>query len=58
MKANLNNKGHIEVKASGQDICKKCKNFVTCPLIQAIKQEIVILHYEETLIADCGLFKK
>lgn len=57
MRANLNNRGLIEVKASGQDVCKKCKNLSKCPLIQAIKQEIVILHYEETLIADCGLRK-
>jgi hypothetical protein len=58
MRAEINKKGRLEINCEPYDLCFKCKNVKNCPLIQAISQEIVILHYSDIAIGECGLYQK
>ena len=49
MYALVNDKSELEIHTTENDLCYRCKN---------ISQELVILHYENTEITNCALFKK
>lgn len=57
MRAEINKGGKLAIYCEEYDICKNCKKIHECPLIQAISQEIVILHYSEIAISECGLYQ-
>ncbi len=58
MYATVNDIGKLEIHTTEKDLCFKCKNIYKCPLIHSISQELVILHYSDTEIVNCGLYKK
>jgi hypothetical protein len=58
MKAEVNSWGELVVSCEEYDLCQTCKNSKRCPLIQAISQEIVILHYSPIGVGECGLYIK
>lgn len=58
MRAEINKKGKLEIFCDLFDLCETCQNIKKCPLIQAISQEIVILHYSDIVINKCGLYQK
>lgn len=58
MRAKINNCGELEIFCESYDLCRTCKNVKDCPLIQAITQEIVILHYSDIGIGECGFYQK
>jgi|GEM_PF-1156061 len=58
MRVEVNKQGQIDVFADTKDICYACKNNTDCPLIEALRAEIVFLHYEEIDVQTCGLFRK
>jgi hypothetical protein len=58
MRAEINKKGQLSIFCEDYDLCHKCKNVEKCPLIQAISQEIVILHYSDIAIGECGMYQK
>ena len=58
MRAEINENEELEIFCEDYDICKTCRNTKRCPLIQAINQEIVILHYADVQICECGLYQK
>lgn len=58
MKAKVNQFGELEIYCESYDLCRSCKNSKRCPLIQAINQEIVIMHYSDVAISECGLYQK
>ena len=58
MRAEIDKKGDLVIYTECYDLCTTCKHSRKCPLIQAISQEIVILHYSDVAIGECGLFKK
>jgi hypothetical protein len=58
MRAEINKKGQLSIICEEYDLCERCKNATKCPLIQAISQEIVILHYSDIAIGECGLYQK
>jgi len=57
MKANINSNGLLEVHICYTDLCHTCRNMKICPLINAVLDENVFLHYEDTQIEKCGLFR-
>lgn len=58
MRAEINDLEELVINFEDYDKCKRCANKKKCPLMQAISQEIVILHYAEIQIEECGLFRK
>jgi hypothetical protein len=46
----------IEVYAEPEDKCYLCQNVLLCPLLSAIQNEAVFLHYENLEIEKCGMF--
>lgn len=58
MRADVDNKGNLVVSCEEYDLCHNCKNCKKCPLIQALSQEIVILHYSTIGVGECGLYAK
>ncbi len=58
MYAIVNDDGALEVHTDKNDTCYSCRNLQKCPLIQAISNEYVILHYSDIEIKRCGLFKR
>jgi len=58
MYCTVNNKNNLEVHTDNNDLCFYCKNLYKCPLIQALTNEYVFLHYSDIEIKDCGLFRK
>lgn len=59
MRAEINQNGELTIYCDeSYDICANCINKRKCPLIQAISQEIVILHYSDVAIGECGLYKR
>lgn len=58
MRVAVNRRGKIEVFTDKNDVCFSCSNQTDCPLVEALRSEIVILHYEEIDINQCGLFRK
>ena len=40
------------------DLCCDCKNMIYCPLIQALRQELVIPHYASIAVIECDLYKR
>ena len=58
MRAAVNKAGKIDIFADKQDICFDCEIKSDCPLIEALRAEIVILRYEDVDISRCGLFRK
>jgi len=58
MRAEVNSLGNLVVTCEDYDLCTTCKNSKKCPLIQAISQEIVILHYSAIGVGECGLYIK
>jgi hypothetical protein len=57
MRAEVTKDERIAIYCEDYDLCKNCKNIQKCPLVQAISQEIVILHYSEIAINECGLYQ-
>lgn len=53
----VNNHGNLEVHTDSDDLCFNCKNLYKCPLVQALSNEYVFLHYANVEIKDCALFK-
>ena len=58
MRAEIDKKGDLVIYCECYDLCTTCKHSRKCPLIQAIRQEIVILHYSDVAVGDCGLYSK
>ena len=58
MRAEIDNDGDLLIFTESYDLCQNCKHINKCPLIQAIRQEIVILHYSDIAVGDCGLYAK
>jgi len=58
MNATIDDCDHLVINCAEYDLCKTCKNIRKCPLIQAVTQEIVILHYSEVAVSECGLYEK
>jgi len=58
MRAEINRWGKLAIYCEDYDICTTCKNQQKCPLMQAITQEIVILHYSDIAIGECGLYQR
>ncbi|MDD3012616.1 MAG: hypothetical protein PHC34_02810 [Candidatus Gastranaerophilales bacterium] len=58
MRVKINKFGGVEVFTDTKDVCFVCGNKIDCPLVEALRAEIVILHYEEIDIQRCGLFKR
>lgn len=58
MRAEISSSGNLAIFCEDYDICRSCKHAQKCPLIQAITQEIVILHYSDVAIGECGLYQK
>ena len=58
MRADVDNKGNLVVSCEEYDLCRSCKNCKKCRLIQALSQEIVILHYSTIGVGECGLYIK
>jgi len=57
MKLSINIKGKLELYTDLYDICFECSQKEHCPLIGAIKSEVVVPRYETIEIVRCGLFK-
>jgi hypothetical protein len=58
MKTEIDEFDELVITFDSYDLCYKCTNRKKCPLVQALYQEIVILHYSDIQIKECGLFKK
>ena len=58
MQVNFDENSDLAVYFDDYDLCSKCKNRKKCPLVQALSQELVILHYADIAICECGLFKQ
>jgi len=58
VRVEVNKFGGIEVFTDRKDVCFACENKVDCPLVEALRAEIVVLHYAEIDIQRCGLFKR
>lgn len=58
MRVEVNKRGKIDVYADTKDACFSCGNKTDCPLVEALRAEIVVLHYAEIDILRCGLFKR
>ncbi len=58
MRVAVNKYGGIEVFTDTKDACFSCENKTDCPLVEALRAEIVILHYAEIDIQRCGLFRR
>ncbi len=54
MRAEINNKGKLKILFEQYDVCNFCRNVKKCPLMQAVMQEIVILHYSDIEIKQCS----
>lgn len=54
----VSNDGTLEVHTNNNDICFNCKNLKKCPLVLALSNEYVFLHYSNIEIRDCALFKR
>lgn len=57
MRVEVNKYGGIDVFTDKEDVCFACENITDCPLVEALRAEIVILHYAEIDIQRCGLLK-
>lgn len=58
MYCTLTKEGDMQIHAVETDSCFNCKNLLKCPLIQAINKEVVIMHYSDIEIKECGLFRR
>lgn len=58
MYCSLSKEGSLKVHTDEKDACFNCKNLTKCPLVQAISREVVIMHYSEMEINECGLYKR
>lgn len=58
MRVEINDDEQLAIYCSDYDLCTTCKNKYKCPLIQALRQEIVILHYSDVAVGECGLYSK
>lgn len=58
MNIEVNKKGKIVINTEDCDLCNDCKNSKKCPLLQALSQEIVIMHYSVIGVGECGLYQK
>lgn len=58
MRVEVNKFGGIEVFTDTKDVCYACENISDCPLVEALRAEIVVLHYADIDVLRCGLFKR
>jgi hypothetical protein len=58
MRVEVNKYGKIDVFTDINDLCYSCENNTDCPLVEALRADIVFLHYEEIDIKKCGLYRK
>lgn len=58
MRVNVNKYGGIDVFTDKNDLCYSCLNKTECPLVEALRAEIVILRFEEIDVTKCALLKK
>lgn len=56
MYAVVNEDSELDLYAQESDICFLCSNICLCPLLAALKNEVVILRYEAIGIEECALF--
>lgn len=40
------------------DQCYKCPDAVICPLLEAVKMDMVGINYDSIQIKNCGIYKK
>ena len=58
MKVKCEQDGSIGVYTDDCDLCNKCTNTASCPLIGALNSEVTIIRYESIEIEQCGMFKE
>ena len=58
MIAVVNQDNKLEVYTNKNDLCYSCQNGSKCPLVQGLYNESIFLHYADTRINECGLYKK
>ena len=58
MRVEVSKFGGIDVFADANDVCFACKNVTDCPLIEALQNEVTVLHYENVEVQRCGLFAR
>ena len=58
MRVEINDREELVIYSRKFDLCTTCGNTRDCPLLQALQQEIVILHYGEIEVSECGLYLK
>ena len=54
----VNDNKDLEVHVTNTDLCFKCKYLSKCPLLTAIQDEYVVMHYSDIDVKDCGVFKR
>lgn len=57
MRLRINRFNRIEPLTDSHDICFQCKNKTSCPLMMALRGEVVILRYEAVTVQNCKFFK-
>lgn len=58
MYALVNDDSELDLYAEEEDICYSCSNMSLCPLMAALKNEVVILRFEAMGIESCALFEE
>ena len=58
MKVEIDEETGYGVCLEAYDLCCDCKNMIYCPLIQALRQELVIPHYASIAVIECDLYRK
>lgn len=48
----------MHLYAAEEDLCYLCTNLEECPLIAALKEEAVVLRYENVEVENCGMYKE
>lgn len=57
MRTGISKYGKLEVKLNEEDQCYSCGHLANCPLVGALKHEVVIPHYENFHVQVCGMYK-
>lgn len=58
MYALVNDDAELDLYAEESDLCYVCSNMCFCPLMAALKNEVVILRFEAMGVESCALFKE
>lgn len=57
MRVKVNKFNRVEVFLDAHDVCFYCENKLCCPLLKALRGEVVILRYEAITVQNCKFFK-